>query len=138
MADALRDHGVVAWFAGSMQAGVAGLSGVLVVVALGVIYFYSMVGFSMLTAHISALGAAFLGVALAAKAPPLLAVAVLAPFSDLCACTTNYSTGPLIVYYGLGYVPASTWFRVGFLVSLLHLAVWFGVGLAWWKLLGWW
>ncbi len=92
----------------------------------------------MLTAHISAMVAAFFGVALAAGAPPLLPVALLAYFSCLCACTTNYSTGPVVIYFGLGYVPVSKWFSIGFLISLYHLVIWMGLGLGWWKLLGWW
>jgi len=138
MANALKSEGVVAWFVAAMQSHVAGLSGIVVVLALALIYFYSMYGFSMLTAHISALVAAFFAVALAAEAPPLLTIALLAYFSNLCACTTNYSTGPLVIYFGLGYVEPGQWFKVGFLMSLYHLAIWLGVGLPWWKLLGWW
>ena len=138
MANALKDLGVIDWFAGTMESQVSGLSGLVVVVALGLIYFYSMYGFSMLTAHISAMVAAFFAVALAAEAPPLLTVAVLAYFSNLCACTTNYSTGPIIIYFGLGYVEPGKWFRIGFLMSLFHLVIWLGVGLVWWKLIGWW
>ncbi len=138
MANALKSEGVVAWFAAAMESHVAGLSGIVVVVALALIYFYSMYGFSMLTAHISALVAAFFAVALAAGAPPLLTVALLAYFSNLCACTTNYSTGPLVIYFGLGYVEPGQWFKVGFLMSLYHLTIWLGVGMLWWKLLGWW
>ena len=138
MANALKGLGVVDWFAASVQTYVSGLSGLVVVVSLGLIYFYSMYGFSMLTAHISAMVAAFFAVALAADAPPFLTVAVLAYFSNLCACTTNYSTGPVIIYFGLGYVEPGKWFRIGFLMSLFHLVIWLGVGLPWWKLIGWW
>jgi DASS family divalent anion:Na+ symporter len=35
-------------------------------------------------------------------------------------------------------VEPGQWFKVGFLMSLYHLAIWLGVGLLWWKLLGWW
>ena len=121
-----------------MQTQVAGLSGIVVVLALALIYFYSMYGFSMLTAHISALVGAFFTVALAAGAPPLLTVAVFAYLSSLCGCMTNYSTGPVIIYFGLGFVETGKWFRVGFFVSLFHLVIWFGIGLPWWKALGWW
>jgi DASS family divalent anion:Na+ symporter len=138
MANALKNEGVVGWFATTMQSRVAGISGVTVVIVLAVIYFYSMYGFSMLTAHISAMVAAFFGVALAAGAPPLVTVALMAYFSCLCACTTNYSTGPVIIYFGLGYVPVGKWFRIGFLMSLYHLLIWLVLGLGWWKLLGWW
>ena len=138
LATGLKDLGVVTWFASEAQTWVAGLGVLPTVLVLAVIYYYSMYGFSMLTAHITAMVGAFLALCLAAEVPALLAVPLLAYLSNLCACTTNYSTGPVVIYYGLGYVPASRWFAVGFVVSLFHLAIWLPVGLAWWKLLGWW
>ncbi len=138
MATALRDQGVVAWFSEGMQGQVAGLSGHAVALVLAAAYFYSMYGFSMLTGHVTALVAAFLGVAHAAGAPALLVVPLLAVFSNVCGCLTNYSTGPVVIYFGLGYVGVARWFRVGFVISLFHLTMWLGLGLSWWKFLGWW
>ena len=138
MANAVKDKGVVAWFAKTVQEYVNGLEGLAVVLVLALIYFYSMYGFSMLTGHITAMVGAFFAVALASEAPALLTVAILAYFSNLCGCLTNYSSGPVVIYFGLGYVPASTWFRGGFIVSLFHLSIWLSAGLFWWKVLGWW
>lgn len=138
MATALRDSGFTAWFAESVGQYTTGLPPVPLAVTLAVVYFFSMYAFSMLTGHIMAFAGVFFAVAAAAGAPPLLMVALIAYFSNLCGCTTNYSTGPVVIYYGLGYVPAPKWFAVGFVVALVHLAVWLGVGLPYWKLLGWW
>ena len=138
MAEALRDTGVIDWFRAGMETHVVGMSGIAVAVVLALIYFFSMYGFSMLTGHIAALAAAFFSVAAAADAPPLVTVALIAAFSNLCGCLTNYSTGPVIIYFGLGYVPVARWFRIGFLVALFHLVIWLGLGLVWWKVLGWW
>lgn len=138
MAGALNEFGFVQWGAQIMQGWVAGLDGLMVVFLLTVIYLYSMYGFSMLTAHITALTLAFFTVARSAGAPPMLTVALLCYFSTLCACLTNYSSGPIIIYFGLGYVSAPRWFGVGFLMSLFYLAIWFSVGMAWWKVIGWW
>ena len=138
MANALKSEGVVDWLAVEMNGRVAGLGGITVAIVLALIYFYSMYGFSMLTAHIAAFAGAFFTVAASAGAPPMLIVALIAYFSSLCACTTNYSTGPTIIYFGQGYLAASRWFTVGALVSVFHLIVWLGVGMAWWKILGWW
>ncbi|MGE4551425.1 MAG: DASS family sodium-coupled anion symporter, partial [Opitutales bacterium] len=138
MATALKELGFVGWFANVMQVQVSGMDWLTALLILALVYFYSMYGFSMLTGHIKALAAAFFLVAVGAGAPPMLTVALLAYFSNLCGCLTNYSTGPVVIYFGLGYVEAARWFRIGFLVSLLHLAIWLGVGLPWWKFLGWW
>jgi len=51
---------------------------------------------------------------------------------------TNYSSGPVIIYYGLGYETSQRWFRIGFIISLAHIGVWLGIGMLWWKVLGWW
>lgn len=138
MAGALKQEGVVTWAAGRMGEVVGGFGPLALVIVLGLIYFYSMYAFSMLTAHIAALVAAFFAIAKGAGADPMLTAGLLAYFSNLCACTTNYSTGPVVIHFGLGYVPVAAWFRIGFVVSLFHLAVWLGIGLPWWKLLGWW
>ena len=129
---------VIKWFADNAKGWVTGMSGVGVAIVLALIYFYSMYGFSMLTGHITAMVAAFLAVGISAGAPPMLMVALLAYFSNLCGCLTNYSTGPIVIYFGLNYVTAPKWLKIGFLVSLFHLAIWLGLGLLWWKLLGWW
>ncbi len=138
LANLLRDHGLVDWFAGLSESAVAGRSGPLVMVVLALIYFYSMYCFSMLTGHITAMVAAFFAVCLSAGAPPQATVALLAYFSSLCGCLTNYSTGPFVIYFGFGYVPAREWFRNGFVMSLFHTSLWLTVGMAWWKVLGWW
>ncbi len=138
MANALRDTGFTGWFANQVGMHVGGLSPVLLAVTLAVVYFLSMYAFSMLTGHILALAGVFFAAALAAGAPPLLMVALIAYFSNLCGCTTNYSTGPVVIYFGLGYVSTLRWFAVGAAVAVMHLTVWLGIGLPYWKLLGWW
>jgi len=138
MAGLLKEHGFIAWFAETMKGEVAGMGALATALTLALIYFYSMYGFSMLTGHITAMVAAFLALAITAGAPAMLMVALLAYFSNLCGCLTNYSSGPVVIYSGFGYVPVARWFKIGFIVSLLHLAVWLGVGLPYWKLLGWW
>ena len=130
MANMLKEFGLVEWFANEMQAMLSGLDGLTVVIVLALIYFYSMYAFSMLTAHIFALAAVFFSVALSTGAPVLLTIGLLAYFSNLCACTTNYSTGPVVIYFGQGYVKPNRWFSIGFLVSLFHMSIWLTIGLA--------
>ncbi|QDU56293.1 DASS family sodium-coupled anion symporter [Aeoliella mucimassa] len=138
MADALKATHFVDWFAEQVQANLGGITGIMAAVLLAVIYFYSMYGFSMLTGHILAFTGVFFAVAGDMSVPPLVMIALVAYFSNLCGCTTNYSTGPVVIYFGQGYVPIRRWFWIGFVMSLLHLLVWLGPGLLWWKLLGWW
>ena len=104
MAERLRTQGVVDWFARVVQEHLAGFTGATAAVLLALVYFFSMYGFSMLTGHIMALAGVFFAIGAAASAPPLLLVALVSYFSNLCGCLTNYSTGPVVIYFGLGYV----------------------------------
>lgn len=138
MANMLLKYGFISWFVDNVQSLVSGYNGVVLILLLGLFYFYSMYAFSMLTAHIASMVVPFFTVCLAAGSEPMLAVAIFAYFSCICGCMTNYSSGPIIIYYGLGYVEAPKWFTVGFIVSIYHLIIWVPFGLIWWKVLGWW
>ncbi|NNE92109.1 MAG: DASS family sodium-coupled anion symporter [Verrucomicrobiales bacterium] len=138
MAVALREFGVITWFAENAKGWVGEFNPLTATLALALIYFFSMYAFSMLTGHINAMVAAFIAVAVGVGAPPLLIVALLAYFSNLCGSLTHYSTGPVVIYFGMGYIEAPRWLKIGFLVSLFHLVIWLGIGLPYWKLLGWW
>jgi len=62
----------------------------------------------------------------------------LAYGSNLMAALTHYGTTPAPIYYGAGYVRQSTWWRVGLAASVVSLAIFLTLGVAWWKLLGLW
>ena len=79
--------------------------------------------FSMLTAHIVALGSTIMVVASGTDLNPFLVVGIIAYISSLCGCLTNYSTGPVIIYFGNGYSKPSNWFKIGFFVSIYHLII---------------
>ncbi|BBO32042.1 DASS family sodium-coupled anion symporter [Lacipirellula parvula] len=138
MAKYLKSEGVIDWFAALMKDQVVGLHGVTAAVALGLIYFFSMYAFSMMTGHIMAMAGAFFVVAHAAGSPAMLIIPMISYFSNLCGCLTNYSTGQVVIYSGFDYVTTRRWFAVGFGVAIFHLVVWLGIGLPYWKLIGWW
>ena len=45
---------------------------------------------------------------------------------------------PFCFSFLAGYVPQNTWYKFGFIFSLIYLAIWGGVGGAWWKVIGLW
>jgi len=137
LATKLKDLGFVSWFAENIQQNFYGINPIPLLIILALIYFYSMYLFSMLTAHIIALASAIFLILINVDINPFLIVAIIAYFSNLCGCLTNYSTGPVIIYFGNGYVKTSVWFKIGFLISIYHIFVWFGFGLVWWKIIGW-
>ncbi len=107
-------------------------------VALVVSYLYIHYSFASMTAHITALYPAFLTAALAAGVPPMVAALPLAYFSNLDAGITHYGTGSAPVFFGAGYVSQTDWWRIGFIISLMNLVIWLGIGMWWWKLVGLW
>ena len=107
-------------------------------VALVVIYVYSHYAFASLVAHATAMFPAFFAVAIGLGAPPLVAALALGFFSSLNAATTHYGTGPAPIVFGAGYLTQGQWWRIGFLLSLVHLAIWLPIGLLWWKAIGLW
>jgi len=138
MADGLNATGVIRSFTDSLSAGLQGLSWLAALVLLVLAYTYVHYGFASMTAHITALYPPFLLLAVTGGAPGLLAALALAYFSNLNASLTHYGTGPAPIFFGSGYVPLVTWWRVGFLVVVFQLLVWLGVGLLWWRFLGLW
>ncbi|WP_411705772.1 anion permease [Edaphovirga cremea] len=138
LAAELSKKGFIPWFADAASSAMSHLPWAACLGLLIVIYMYSHYGFASLTAHISAMYAAFVAVAVASGAPPYLTVLALAFTANICLALTHYSGAPGPIYYGAGYVELPTWWRLGFIFSLVNLVIWIGVGAVWWKVLGLW
>jgi DASS family divalent anion:Na+ symporter len=138
MAGELNKRGIIQSLSQSMFGYAHWLSWSLALVLLILTYVYIHYGFASMTAQITALYPSFLAAALTAGVPPLVAALALAYFSSLNAGLTHYGTGSAPVYFGVGYINQSTWWKLGFLLSILILAIWLGIGIVWWKLIGYW
>ncbi|WP_312197736.1 anion permease [Anaerospora hongkongensis] len=138
LADYLSKLGFIPWFAKLVSASMMGVPWMQAFVILLVIYMYAHYGFASLVAHITAMYAAFAAVAVAAGAPAFLVALALAYMSNLCMSLTHYAAGPAPIYFGAGYVDQGTWWKIGFLVSVVNVIIWVGIGSFWWKLLGLW
>lgn len=138
MASQLNTLGLIPWFSDQMGAVVSGAGWVIAFLVLSLAYFYSHYLFASNTAHVSAMYAAFLVVAIAAGAPAMLTALVLAFFSNLFSSMTHYGTGPAPVFFGSGYVEMGDWWKSGFIISVVNIVIWLGIGGLWWKVLGLW
>jgi DASS family divalent anion:Na+ symporter len=138
MAGELNQSGVIGVLSGGAIGHLRGWpwGAVFLVVVPG--YLYIHYAFASMTAQATALYQAFLGALVLGGSPPLIAALALGYFSSLNAGLTHYGTGCAPVFFGAGYVSQSTWWKLGFLISLLNLAIWLGLGSLWWKLLGFW
>ena len=138
MAAYLNKYGLIPWFSSTVvkvvsAAGLAWQPAFLVVVLL---YFYSHYMFASGAAHIGAMYTAFLSVLVACGAPPLASALVLGIFSNIMGCTTHYGIGSAPPFFGAGYVPLATWWKIGFGLSVFYIATFLGIGSVWWKLIG--
>ena len=138
LARALGEAGVTQALANGVGAALTGYSVVAVFAVMLLVYFYGHYGFASITAHTLAMYPAFCVVLLSRGVPPGLAAFSLACFGNLCACLTNYGTTPAPMFFAQGYVSFGTWWRIGFIVSLVTLLIWSTAGFAWWKFLGIW
>lgn len=138
LADYLAKLGFIPWFAKAVGASIAGVPWMQAFIVLLVVYMYAHYGFASLVAHITAMYAAFASVAVAAGAPAYLVALALAFMSNLCMSLTHYAAGPAPILFGAGYVDQATWWKLGFIISIINMLIWVGLGSFWWKVLGLW
>lgn len=138
MAEALGETGITKKFAEFAAQMTGGWKWWAALAVLALIYFYAHYAFASITAHALAMYLPFLIVVIAAGAPPILSVVVLAYFSNLSAGLTHYGTTPGPIYFGSGYVNQQTWWQLGLIATVPNILIWSVVGMIWWKILGWW
>jgi DASS family divalent anion:Na+ symporter len=138
LADFLSKLGFIPWFAKTVAASIVGIPWLPAFGLLLLVYLYSHYAFASLTAHITAMYAAFIAISVAAGAPAYLVALALAFMSNLCMSLTHYGGSTAPIYFGAGYVAQGTWWKVGFMISIVNLVIWVGLGSIWWKLLGLW
>lgn len=140
MADQLKALGFTTWFGGEIGKYVGMAMGdsswILVLLILNAAYFYTHYFFASGNAQIAALYAVFLGVGINLHIPAAPMALMLAFTSSLYCSLTQYSHARGPILFGAGYVPTGTWWKVGFVVSLINQAIFLVLGLAWWKIIG--
>ncbi|MDW9427562.1 anion permease, partial [Yersinia enterocolitica] len=138
LAGQLNKLGFITWFGTLIAGSVQGMNWLPMMGILLLAYYYSHYMMASAIAHISAMYAIFVSIAIAAGAPPMLAVLVFGMFSNLYMATTHYSGGPAAILFGCNFIPLATWWKIGFLISLVVIPIWLIIGSVWWKVLGLW
>jgi len=138
MATQLNELGFIPWFSNLIVSNLGNMNWFLVLCLLCVIYFYSHYLFASATAHVSAMYAALLAVALAADVPGQLAALMLGFFGSLVSSTTHYSSGPAPIYFDSKFVTQSEWWKMNFVLGIVYILIWLGVGTIWTKVIGIW
>jgi len=138
LATFLNKFGLAPWFSSWIVGHVSGFSWAVGFAIVSLIYFYTHYFFASNVAHIGAMYAPLLIVSIALGTPPELAALTLAFLSNLFGGLTHYGSGPAPILFGSGYVSVSQWWKMGFLVSVVNIAIWIIGGGLWWKVLGLW
>jgi DASS family divalent anion:Na+ symporter len=138
LASQLNKTGFSTWFSHSIVGQVEGFHWGWGFMLIVLFYFYSHYFFASAVAHIGAMYAPFLLVAILIGTPPQLAALVLAFVSNLNVGLTHYGSGSAPVLFSAGYVTVKEWWQVGFFFSLILLLIWTIIGGLWWKVLGLW
>lgn len=138
MAEVLNEAGVIRIISAPIVGHMHGLPWLVALLILVTAYVYCHYAFASMTAHVTALYPSFLSAAVVSGIPPQLAAMPLAFFSNLNAGITHYGTGSAPVYFGTGYVDQGTWWKLGFIISVVNLLIWLGIGILWWKALRLW
>ncbi|MEW8980054.1 MAG: anion permease [Symbiobacterium sp.] len=139
LASGLSKVGLIDWLAAVLKAALSNITSwflafVLVVIAYKYVHYF----IASMTAHATAFFVPLGLVAISAGAPVELVVLVLGFFNSLNAAMTHYGTGPAPIFFGAGYIDQGTWWKWGFVTSLINLVVWLGAGSLWWKIIGLW
>lgn len=138
MATQLNTLGFTPWVSEQVVHLVGGMNWLPAFTILGLVYFYSHYFFASSTAHVGAMFPAFFLVAIGLGAPPEITILVFAFASSLMGGLTHYGSGPAPIYYGSGYIDVKAWWKNGFILSVVNLTIWMGLGSLWWKVIGVW
>lgn len=138
MATFLNKLGFIGWFGELVKAQVDGMAWTTAFPIITLVYFFSHYIFASSTAHVAAMYAAFLAVGIAVGVPGMLLALTLGFFSNLYGALTHYGQGTAPVLFGGGYVTLKEWWKLGFMMSIVYIIIWMGLGGAWWKVLGIW
>ena len=138
LANNLNRLGFMDWINIHVRSALGDINWLTAFVVLLIIYIYVHYLFASLTAHIAAFYGTFLALGIAIGVPPVMMALGLAFASNIMGGITHYASGPAPIFYGSNYIEISDWWRIGFILSVINIIIWIGVGSVWWKVLGLW
>ncbi|HSR12443.1 MAG TPA: DASS family sodium-coupled anion symporter, partial [Thermodesulfobacteriota bacterium] len=136
LANGLSDLGFIKWLTAQLSIAFHGWSWLLTFVGLGLVYIYIHYAFATASGHAAAVYAPFVAAAVAAGAPPMMVAICFGIFTNIMWGLTEYGGGPGPIYFSQGYYERPAFYRLNLAVTTMNVAVFFVVGLVWWKFIG--
>lgn len=129
MAAYLSKFGFMKWFAATMAAACAGMSWMTMLIVLCIIYTLAHYLLASNSAHIAAMFIAFTTILVAAGAPVIPTAIILAILCNSASFLTHYGCGVTPIFFGSGFMGQGEWWKIGFIITVMHIVVWMVLGL---------
>lgn len=129
MAAYLSKFGFMKWFAATMAAACAGMSWMTMLIVLCIIYTLAHYLLASNSAHIAAMFIAFTTILVAAGAPVIPTAIILAILCNSASFLTHYGCGVTPIFFGSGFMGQGEWWKIGFIITVMHIVVWMALGL---------
>jgi L-tartrate/succinate antiporter len=135
LAGGLNNVGFLDWFANKITSAISSYPPALMLLVLLLVFYFIHYLFASSAAHVTALLILFLvaGRNIPGIDFPLLTYLLLYSLG-LMGILTPYATGASPIWYGLGYIPTKTFWKLGALFGIIFIAVLILVGIPWIKL----
>ncbi|GFZ26863.1 2-oxoglutarate translocator [Lactobacillus corticis] len=128
--------GVIPWLQATIKSSIGGMSPMVVMAILVLVYFYSHYFFASSTAHVVAMYAPLLLIAKSAGVPVMFAAIMLGMTGAIFQSTTHYSSGPATALFAPGYVKQGEWWKMSFVLGLFYLVLYGVIGGLWMTAIG--
>ena len=132
MADGLNTVGFLKWFADRTVASLTHIPPIAIMISVVAVFFFVHYLFASSTAHTAAVLPVFLAAMVALPGIPTRAITLMLVYClGLLGVISPYATGPSPIWYGSGYISGKDFWRQGFIMGVIYLAVLLIVGLPW-------
>ena len=132
LAGGLGQTGFLAWFSGEAGVLLKGYAPDLVMMLMVILFFVLHYFFASITAHVTALLPVFIQLSIAVPGLSEMKLSLLLCFTlGLMGVITPYAAGPGPIWYGSGFIPAGTFWKLGFIMAVVFLATLVLIGFPW-------
>jgi L-tartrate/succinate antiporter len=132
LASGLAQVGFVKWFANVLGGQVTGLSPMVAMLLLTLLFYFIHYMFASVTAHTIAVLPVMLAVGSAVPGINMPQFAMmLCGTLGIMGILTPYGTGPSPIYYGSGYLPSADYWRMGAIFGAIYIVAYLLIGVPW-------